>query len=999
MADEKLLHAEDVIFNKPSLKELVRLIKNGTINAIWPSTKDEFDQWNNEDNPEGYTKYVDESIGRTTDRLKLKSLNTSMTIYYGDHQDSTATGDIDIDKTQEKYNQVINAIDNQKQEIVNLNYYDSINDVYPINNENLILSLNTEDGQINNAQNVIDYKNIILEEYRKNIEKVNDFINRINNFKPNIETTSLTLSDEDLINDYNEFFINSTNEINENFRKTIALPEWNAKEDVENTLIDASTSIYDFSKISELYKTDEKIINSIFNYIENYYKNTDQKFTINKYYLSELKLLESNYKLYQNELETLVNNFYNNWENDSSNNLNIIKEIQLSRILLTSQEEVDKYENNIEELYNQYVYPYENFVKYLFLIKNFEKEINDAQQYWENLMATMVIEKESTLEDHISNINSNFINVINNFITHIYLFTKPSVTINFLSDGTIQNYNQILTQIQQGYNILYNEEQLLSEYESLIPEFFLPRSSIDLSNYNNQHITIRNKFDEKVSINDNSGLTYLKEDQNYIIELYNNFKQEYFNFLTAIKNLNIISITPLNFILQENGIKNIDEIKNSIQNQKNKLLDHYKVLTEALTYNMEESISNLNTESQNILTRVNNTIIISTDSGNEQDFIDQVIDPDKTTSEDDYTITAINLILKRIANNELSFSEEQIIPKISEDFLTIYNKDTVINNLYAILNKGESLNREYTLSSKIDNINSLLESWRPFYSSQVYSHYTCIAVGSDIKFPNNKTNENKTPMAGESIDGTITVLLDDQFYHYPQINNLADNITTNTRNTQVLTVGGLASLFGGSGNLTDRNVGNTYIPMHISKGVFTPCDGVVSGNYITTQKGGTAYWDIVKYNGYSAVQVGLQAKKLFGAVYNDYAEYRSAEANPGRCIIENGDGTLSLSSGRLQLGANIVSDTYGFAIGETSEATCPVAVCGRVLAYPLESKEFYHPGAAVCSGPEGTVSLMTREEIREWPDAIIGYVSEVPTYDTWGSDNVPVNGRIWIKIK
>ena len=112
MADEKLLHAEDVIFNKPSLKELVRLIKNGTINAIWPSTKDEFDDWNNEDNPEGYKKYVDESIGRTADRLKLKSLNTSMTIYYGDHQDSTATGDIDINKTQEKYNQVINAINN-----------------------------------------------------------------------------------------------------------------------------------------------------------------------------------------------------------------------------------------------------------------------------------------------------------------------------------------------------------------------------------------------------------------------------------------------------------------------------------------------------------------------------------------------------------------------------------------------------------------------------------------------------------------------------------------------------------------------------------------------------------------------------------------------------------------------------------------------------------------------------------------------------------------------
>ena len=201
--------------------------------------------------------------------------------------------------------------------------------------------------------------------------------------------------------------------------------------------------------------------------------------------------------------------------------------------------------------------------------------------------------------------------------------------------------------------------------------------------------------------------------------------------------------------------------------------------------------------------------------------------------------------------------------------------------------------------------------------------------------------------------------------------------------------------------MTNRNVGNTYIPMYISSGLFTPCAGVVSGKYETTPKGGTTYWDVVRYvkEEGKEVQVGLQAKKVFGAVFNDYAEYRSAEADPGRCIIENGDGTLSLSTGRLQLGANIVSDTYGFAIGETDKATCPVAVCGRVLVYPLESKELFTPGAAVCSGPEGTVSLMTREEIREWPDAIVGYVSEVPTYDTWGSDNIPVNGRIWIKIK
>ena len=42
---------------------------------------------------------------------------------------------------------------------------------------------------------------------------------------------------------------------------------------------------------------------------------------------------------------------------------------------------------------------------------------------------------------------------------------------------------------------------------------------------------------------------------------------------------------------------------------------------------------------------------------------------------------------------------------------------------------------------------------------------------------------------------------------------------------------------------------------------------------------------------------------------------------------------------------------------------------------------------------------MTREEVREWPDRIIGTVSEFPTYETWGSGDTLVNGRIWIKVK
>ena len=42
---------------------------------------------------------------------------------------------------------------------------------------------------------------------------------------------------------------------------------------------------------------------------------------------------------------------------------------------------------------------------------------------------------------------------------------------------------------------------------------------------------------------------------------------------------------------------------------------------------------------------------------------------------------------------------------------------------------------------------------------------------------------------------------------------------------------------------------------------------------------------------------------------------------------------------------------------------------------------------------------MTREEIKEYPERIIGTVSSVPTYKKWGSGNVLVNGRVWIKVR
>lgn len=146
------------------------------------------------------------------------------------------------------------------------------------------------------------------------------------------------------------------------------------------------------------------------------------------------------------------------------------------------------------------------------------------------------------------------------------------------------------------------------------------------------------------------------------------------------------------------------------------------------------------------------------------------------------------------------------------------------------------------------------------------------------------------------------------------------------------------------------------------------------------------------------------APSVEGAVFNDYAEYRALKDpiesyEPGYCMTCNRDGKLFRTSSRMQHCEGITSDTFGFSIGRTDEATVPLAVAGRVLVYTSEDPSTYYTGQAVCASRGGRVSKMTDSEIAQNPDRIVGIVSEVPTYETWGTNNIKVNGRIWITVK
>ena len=135
---------------------------------------------------------------------------------------------------------------------------------------------------------------------------------------------------------------------------------------------------------------------------------------------------------------------------------------------------------------------------------------------------------------------------------------------------------------------------------------------------------------------------------------------------------------------------------------------------------------------------------------------------------------------------------------------------------------------------------------------------------------------------------------------------------------------------------------------------------------------------------------------LNGGAWNDYAEFIKSDisVSGGSVVCATNEG-IQLSSEKLQACPYVVSDTYGTLIGNSKDSI-PVATSGKVLV-KIENREKVKLGDCVCAGKDGCASIMTREEIINYPDRMLGVIYEIPNYETWGT--ISVDNRVWIRLK
>lgn len=185
----------------------------------------------------------------------------------------------------------------------------------------------------------------------------------------------------------------------------------------------------------------------------------------------------------------------------------------------------------------------------------------------------------------------------------------------------------------------------------------------------------------------------------------------------------------------------------------------------------------------------------------------------------------------------------------------------------------------------------------------------------------------------------------------------------------------------------------------------TQTHSTTNANYPILLKNGTGTGNVTNTtlfdaNVYVNPSTGtLTASKVYGAVFNDYAEYRKCETHidPGYIVTEDGKDCIKLCTTKKNKGKLfVVTDTYGTCIGEKINSV-PVALTGRVLVH-YDHKRNIKIGDYVGCNDKGQARKMSKIEAFLHPERVVGTVSSIPDYDTWGTDNVKVDGRIWVNI-
>ena len=672
MADEKstqlLPHEEDLIFNKPSLKEFIRLIKNGSIQGIWPSTYEEFQEWNS-------TIYKQYPRGK-----QIESIDTSITVLFADNLDNQNSDTLDLDRTTQRFEDLKDEVTEIQESIIDDNYFDIIgvdNDTeYDMEYPEFIL--NTQDGSTNGTE-IINNSEKVINKYKNNLIILEDLINKLINFEPNRIPTDPVISDN-AETKYKLFFTNQTNGIKTKLQSVTPL-EYNLHKLLGQYQIIQEDTCF-LENIPNVYSNITYNLNIIKNNIYKYYDNV-----INTTINDDIEIIETKMNKYNlDELNSSLLTYFDSISDLSINNINKILKFEISKLYLDDINEEN--EKTDQELYNEYIQPYDFLIQYLFYfennaeitldneaitlknnyIQNIQNEIRRENEYKEKI--NIINNLYEDLNDRISNISQL------NFVYYIQNNLDTLTNVKLLTDGNIKDYLLIATWLNRGLNIAAAEFTLLNHYNI----------SDDTMDY--IYPTLKDTIFQKLDLiigkpNEDKGdnRTYFKIDLDSIYERINNIYNKYNQILTNISTNTFVEIPMVNFIIEDGSFSNRDSVIQSINSLYQKIMEHYNVL-DILGLGSEGIKQNLQNEKEYLINLITTAQVEIGYIGTEQEFNEKI--------KQYFTENVINNLILRITNNheDAVFSNDKIYPIIDDTFLNITNKQDLINSLNNIKQIG-----------------------------------------------------------------------------------------------------------------------------------------------------------------------------------------------------------------------------------------------------------------------------------------------------------------------